>query len=79
MSESVMRWAPHPDNGHWHAVAPCDLAKSGRLGYAEALCGVPLPHAGLEHAALPGVTACLPCVIGATADLRVLALVDIDP
>lgn len=69
-----MRWAPHPDNGHWHAVAPCDLARSETRGYAETLCGVQLPHAGLEHAVLPGDITCLPCVIGATSDLRMLEL-----
>jgi hypothetical protein len=75
-AESPMRWATHPDNGHWHAVAPCDLARSETRGYAEALCGEQLPHAGLEHAVLPGDLACLPCVIGATADLRVLDWVE---
>lgn len=78
MTGPVMRWAPHPDNGHWHAVAPGDLGISEQRGYAEALCGVQIPHAGLEHGPLPGDVACLPCVIGATADLRVLELVDTD-
>jgi len=73
-----MRWAPHPDNGYWHAVAPGDLQASDRRGYAEALCGVQIPHDGLDHSALPGDMACLPCVIGATADLRVLEGVDLD-
>lgn len=76
MSESVMRWAPHPNTGHWHAVASCDLQVAERRGYAEALCGVQIPHPGLEHAVLPGDLACLPCVIGATADLRVLELAE---
>ena len=74
MTAPEMRWAPHPDTGHWHAIARRDIDRSEGRGYVEALCGVPLPHAGLEHVALPGEAACLPCVIGATADLRVLAL-----
>lgn len=71
---SAIRWAPHPDTGHWHAIAPCDLHNSAILGHAETLCGVQLPHAGLEHAVLPGDLACVPCLIGATADLRVSGL-----
>jgi hypothetical protein len=71
MTEPVMRWVPYSDNGHWHAVAPVDLARSEQRGYAETLCGMQVPHAGLEHAALPGDEARLPCIIGATADLRV--------
>ncbi|MGH3515208.1 MAG: hypothetical protein ACRDQI_00805 [Pseudonocardiaceae bacterium] len=76
MSEPVMRWAAHPDSGHWHAIALSDLKMSEPRGYAEALCGVQLPHGGLEHVLLPGDLTCLPCVIGATADLRVLDWVD---
>jgi hypothetical protein len=70
---------PHPSDGAWHAIAPGDLRASETCGYAEALCGAQLLHAGLEHAALPGDMACLPGLIGTTADLRVLAWVDIVP
>lgn len=51
------------------AIAPRDLDKSETLGYAEALCGVQLPDAGLEPLTVPTALVCLPCVIGATADL----------
>ncbi|MGH3786580.1 MAG: hypothetical protein ACRDRG_08525 [Pseudonocardiaceae bacterium] len=67
-----MRWAPHPASGHWHAIAPGDLDRSAMLGYAEGLCGVPLPHAGLSHWERPWGVSCVPCLIGATADLRLL-------
>lgn len=65
----MMRWAVHPGDEHCHAVAPSDLDKSEALGYAEALCGARLPNAGLKSADRPWGLLCLPCVIGATADL----------
>ncbi len=64
-----MLWAVHPGDERCHAIAPCDLDKSETLGYAEALCGVQLPNAGLEPLTVPTALVCLPCVIGATADL----------
>ena len=52
---------------------------SEQRGYAETFCGVQLPHAGLEHTALPEDMACLPCVIGTTAELRVLDWIALTP
>jgi hypothetical protein len=69
MSAPEMLWAIHPGNEHCHAVAPSDLNKSETLGYAETLCGAHLPDAELEIADRPWGVVCLPCVIGATADL----------
>ncbi len=66
---SEIRWALHPGDEHCHAVAPGDLRKSGTCGYAEALCGARVPGAGLESAERPWGVLCLPCAIGATADL----------
>lgn len=61
MTAPVMRWAPHPNTGHWHAISPWDLGRSEMLGHAEALCSMQLPHEGLDHRVLPGDAACLPC------------------
>ncbi|MGH3779030.1 MAG: hypothetical protein ACRDRR_25410 [Pseudonocardiaceae bacterium] len=69
MSAPEMLWALHPGDQHCHAVAPGDLDRSETLGYAETLCGAHLPDAGLESADRPWGVLCLPCVIGATADL----------
>lgn len=64
-----MLWAQHPGDGLCHAIAPCDLANSATLGYAEAPCGAHLPDAWLESIDRPWGLLCVPCVIGATADL----------
>jgi hypothetical protein len=64
-----MLWALHPEDPHTHAILPDDLSRSPALGYAEALCGTQVPDAGLKTADRPWGVLCLPCAIGATADL----------
>lgn len=71
--EVPMQWAPDPATAIWHAVASGDVAKSRLLGHCETLCGQShIPHAGLEPRLLPAAPQCLACLIGATADLRIL-------
>lgn len=69
VSAPEMLWALHPGDVRCHTVAAGDLHKTEMLGYAESLCGAHLPDAGLESAERPWGELCLPCVIGATADL----------
>lgn len=64
-----LRWALHPGDEHCHAVEPGDFRKSGTRGYTEALCGAHLPSTELESADRPWGVLCIPCAIGATADL----------
>jgi hypothetical protein len=64
-----MLWALHPGDKLCHAVAPGDLNKAETLGYAETLCGARLRADALECADRPWGLPCLPCAIGATAEL----------
>lgn len=57
--EPAMLWTLSPADERTHAVV---------IGDVETLCGVPLP-AGDARTSRPWGDLCMPCVIGATADL----------
>lgn len=59
MSEPTIHWTLNPADEHTHAMVPGDH---------ESLCGVALPE-GQARLNIPWGVLCLPCVIGATADL----------
>jgi hypothetical protein len=59
VSEPVLFWTANPADERTHAVV---------LGDVESLCGVPLPI-GQVRMNRPWGVVCIPCAIGATADV----------
>lgn len=68
MNAFPVLWA-RPKGGRLHAVERDDAAMAAGRGYTEALCGAHLPAEDLGFERVPSGTLCLPCMIGATADL----------
>jgi len=68
-SGPAMHWARCPTDGLLHAIAPIDAKRAVARGYAETLCDHHLPVEVLVMQDVPPSSLCLPCVIGATADI----------
>ncbi|MGH3941175.1 MAG: hypothetical protein ACRDTG_21570 [Pseudonocardiaceae bacterium] len=72
MSVPGMWWGLEESDAHQHAIATCDIAAAPARGWFEALCGHRLPEEVELLAAPTTPLCCLPCVIGATADLSTI-------
>lgn len=68
MTMPELRWAVSP-GGKVHAIEPSDLKEAVAVGSVQTLCGFRLAAEGLEPAHRPWGDLCIPCVIGAAADL----------
>lgn len=69
MSLAGVLWAPSPHDGQCHAMRTAELEAAADRGWADAICGLTFPEAGLVPEDAPTGGLCLTCAIQVGSEL----------